>query len=246
MQYYPDNTARRFNTKLERPISLSGDWEVGLLEIEYKRSWYTINDTENSIRYCFAVDGDIYIEWLSIPPGYYGNIKDLVAKINAAIGRVSGKRPREKWSLLKYDDISRKIVIFLQKGDNFNFSDDLQLILGITGPILGYNDDTWFTGEEVCDIDRKVSSIFIYCDATEHVPIGDVTAPLLRTIAVGGKQGEIIRRIFDKPLYVPIRKKNFDSIEIDMRTDTGDPIPFESGKSSVTLHFRLSKNRYLI
>mgnify|MGYP003449266021 FL=1 len=111
---------------------------------------------------------------------------------------------------------------------------------------MGYNDDTWYTGEEVCDIDRKVSSIFVYCDAIEHVQIGDVTAPLLRSISVGGKQGEIIRRIFDKPLYVPIRKKNFDAIEIDMRTDTGDPIPFESGKSSVTLHFRLSKNRYLI
>ena len=33
MQYYPDNTAARYTTKLTSPIELEGDWEVGLVEI---------------------------------------------------------------------------------------------------------------------------------------------------------------------------------------------------------------------
>src|SRR6218665_3364954 len=42
------------------------------------------------------------------------------------------------------------------------------------------------------------------------------------------------------------KKKHFESIEIDIRTDTGKPIPFEYGKVIVTLHFRLRKIPYLL
>jgi len=33
MDYYPNNTAGRFTTKLNSLIELEGDWEVGLTEI---------------------------------------------------------------------------------------------------------------------------------------------------------------------------------------------------------------------
>ena len=89
-------------------------------------------------------------------------------------------------------------------------------------------------------------SLFVYCDILEHVIVGDTKAPLLCSISVSGKHGDIVREIYDKPMYVPIQKKHFESIEIDIRTDFGEPVPFVNGKSLMTLHFRMSKNPYFL
>src|SRR5206468_10454899 len=41
-QFFPDNTLTEFTTKLPSTIELTGEWEVGLAEIMFPRSWYTI------------------------------------------------------------------------------------------------------------------------------------------------------------------------------------------------------------
>jgi len=42
----------------------------------------------------------------------------------------------------------------------------------------------------------------------------------------------------DALLYVPIRKKQFDTIEINLMTDTGDPVHFVDGKTVTVLEFK--------
>ena len=76
--------------------------------------------------------------------------------------------------------------------------------------------------------------------------MGDTKAPLLRSLSVSGKHGNIVREIHDKPMYVPIQKKHFEPVEIDIRSDFGEPVSFVNGKSSVTLHFRMSENPYFL
>jgi len=67
---------------------------------------------------------------------------------------------------------------------------------------------------------------------------------------MAGKGNDTIHARYEKPIYIPLQKKHFDSIEIDIRTDTGKPVPFEYGKVIgkviVTLHFRLRKVPYLL
>ena len=76
--------------------------------------------------------------------------------------------------------------------------------------------------------------------------MGDTKAPSLRSLSVSGKHGNIVREIYDKPMYVPVQKKHFESVEIDTRSDFGEPVSFVNGKSSVTLHFRMSKNPHFL
>ena len=38
MNYYPENTVTKYKTHLAQPVSLEGDWEVGLFEFEYHRT----------------------------------------------------------------------------------------------------------------------------------------------------------------------------------------------------------------
>ena len=47
-----------------------------------------------------------------------------------------------------------------------------------------------------------------------------------------------MHRVFNLTLYVPLQKMCFDTVEIDMMIDTGDPVPFLSGKSFVVLEIR--------
>jgi len=46
-------------------------------------------------------------------------------------------------------------------------------------------------------------------------------------------------------LYVPLQKKNFDTVKINIMTDTGVPVPFCSGKAFMVLEFRRAIHAYL-
>ena len=47
----------------------------------------------------------------------------------------------------------------------------------------------------------------------------------------------IITKTFTNIQYVPIQRKSFEDVEILLRSDTGDPVPFVRGKVVTTLHF---------
>ena len=61
-----------------------------------------------------------------------------------------------------------------------------------------------------------------------------------------GTNGEIVHHLYDEPRYIPLQKKNFDSIELDLRDDLGKPIAFENGKLVVTLHITQTKSAYFL
>jgi len=87
--------------------------------------------------------------------------------------------------------------------------------------------------------------VYIYCDILEHVTVGDTKAPLLRIVDKPRKQYGNVHRNFNPILYVPLQKKNFDTVEINIMTDSGQPVPFRFGKSFVVLEFRRVLHSYL-
>lgn len=83
--------------------------------------------------------------------------------------------------------------------------------------------------------------LFVYTDICENYITGDVQTPLLRIVPVDNTNyiyGSIQTKAFSPPIYLPLLRTEFSTIEIDIRTDTGDPIPFQSGTLTVTLHFK--------
>ena len=75
---------------------------------------------------------------------------------------------------------------------------------------------------------------------------GDVVVPVLRTVTVKGGQESYVSKNFERPHYVLLNKKIFDTISIDIRDEVGDLVAFEHGKVIITLHFRRSKTQYFI
>jgi len=42
MDLHPDNTLTCYATALQQRINLSGQWEYGLVEMQYTHSWYNV------------------------------------------------------------------------------------------------------------------------------------------------------------------------------------------------------------
>jgi len=87
--------------------------------------------------------------------------------------------------------------------------------------------------------DEIVQTLYVYCDILEHVIVGDVLASLLRIVDMKrrksyGNMHETLR----SPLYVPLQKKHFDTMEINIMTDTGKPVHFAIGKTVTVLEFK--------
>jgi len=53
-----------------------------------------------------------------------------------------------------------------------------------------------------------------------------------------------VHKVFNPVHYVPLQKKNFDTIEINIMTDTRQSVPFLFGKSFVVLEFRRAIHPY--
>ena len=85
--------------------------------------------------------------------------------------------------------------------------------------------------------------IFVYADIVLPLFVGDTYSQLLRVCEVPsdvpfGKQ--VVRR-FEKPYYLRVATNEFGSIEIHIKGDDDESVPFEFGISVVTLHFRQMK-----
>jgi len=96
------------------------------------------------------------------------------------------------------------------------------------------------------DINRGLSTIFMYCDIARVSIVGDTKVPLIRTLNVEGQYGDIVQKVYNRPVYVPLQRTHFDTVEINIRTDTGKLVPFVGGKAIVTLHFRRCTNPYFL
>ena len=44
IEFFPNNKASDFTTKLPTPISLEGEWELALIDIQYPHNWYNVTE----------------------------------------------------------------------------------------------------------------------------------------------------------------------------------------------------------
>ena len=80
-----ENTLADYTTELPNAIELEGKWEVGLVELAYKRSWYDVKSTQ--LIGIMDLKGNRYVTDV-IRAGYY-TITELIDSINKAISRHS-------------------------------------------------------------------------------------------------------------------------------------------------------------
>jgi len=258
-------------------MTLRGEWECGLSEILFVKSWNNVTSYGGDKNYSnihfscsdctFHIPGVkgpkfTYGVHVKIEVGYYDTPTMLVTHITEAIEKVFSKpidtveggsvvMPRETWPSIVYYNTTGRVHIALREHQSVDLSPQLYKMLGFTQDqsSLFFN-----AGDKKVSIKAKLAvdlnadnhSLYVYCDVLESILVADTLAPLLRIVDTSGKTGTLVHRYYDKTIYVPLQKKNFDTLELDIRSDLGEPIQFTGGKVVAVLHFRQAKNAYYL
>ena len=86
---------------------------------------------------------------------------------------------------------------------------------------------------------RKLQIIGVHCDLIESQMVSSSYQQILRFVPVERKNDSVSQtNTFLNPLYVPLRKKNFDSIQIRLLDLDLTRVPFEGGVVIACVHFR--------
>jgi len=96
------------------------------------------------------------------------------------------------------------------------------------------------TADSPYDLSGGYHSLFVYCNVVHPSFVGDSYTQLLRIVEIPSERkfGEQVHLHYQNPFYIPLLTQEFETIEIDIKDETGESVPFEFGRSIVTLHFR--------
>ena len=234
MSYYPGNTLSDFTTRLPNPISLTGDWEVGLVEIQYPHNWFNVPSEESArtFRLRCRINDETNSHIFRIADGYYPTIQSLLEGIQLKANRLSTYRIQ-----LSFIELRQKVSMDVNNC-KLTVPPHIRRMLGMSSFTTLSSSQT--IGDSAVDM-QPVDSLYVYCDVIEPRVVGDSQTPLLRIVPAKGKYGELITQTYENIHYIRVQTKTFQTIEINIRERTGSKVPFESGTLNVTLHFRQRK-----
>jgi len=246
LDLYPKNTLTNYTTQLPVPLKFDVPYEVALVEMVFRQSWtidlgiieYKEKNDACKIK-IIANDGE--------------SLKNIIHEINSELDTYAVKKFRENNKLsekLEEDLFNYKVsnsfpkIIFKNGLLSFQCPEKFSFFT-FDGPIkhfLGLNYD-WYnssTDAEKIKITNLhyIEALYIYCDIIDYQFTGDTKAPLLRTVVVSNRYNSLVSVNYETPHYVPVNQNHISTINIDIRSDSGNHIHFFDGKVLLKLHFR--------
>jgi hypothetical protein len=203
------------------------------------------------------------IDELYISSGYYESAQALVNEINSVLSKVTIITPPK----LHYNELNNMVTVEPGKVDDLvkvypHFGSEVENILGLKNRNITDNyyfhvnndngiESIILNADEMFKTDRlsafhpvEISggyhSLYVYSDIVYPSYIGDTCTQILRVVEVPHKAkfGEQCVIKYENPQYRPVLVNEFESIEISIKDDTGELIPFKFGRAIVTLHFK--------
>lgn len=231
-QFYPENTASSYTTHLPIPLDLKGEhWEVGLVEMSYTNSLHNVIGAKVIVQ-DKSKSADVHS--FDLKTGYYQSPKALFQDIAQLVENVAGSRVFQ----ILTDPVTQKTVIQIRFDGFVQFTPDLASMLGFERTAKFHGIDKVYESQRAFDLRGGVYGIYVYCDLVEPAVVGHTLAPLLRVVPVEGERDGSVTKTYDKIIYLPLATKYATTIKIDLRTDTGQKVPFAKGKTNCVLHIR--------
>ena len=260
MKHHPSNTLSSFTVELPQPIDIStGEWEVGLAEIQFLKSWYNVR------RAIIKLRGSSRRTFVSVPRGYYHSCEDLIDAVNNAL-RMKSNELTDRVNFV-YNKISRTCDIMIEGREQVfvEVSRNLELALGYKCPIkritnitlqsitVGSRRIKLITNPKSLECRYKreaerltifgihpirllsIYNLMVYTNIAQGGIVGDIEAPLLRVVPVEREHWTYQCTQFNSIQYLPLSQKHIRSISIYIYSDFGELIPFTDGKTIITL-----------
>ena len=137
-----------------------------------------------------------------LPEGFYSDGYQMIDRCKRMIERNLKDAGSIVDTKFAYDATSRKISVHI-----VTLSSDLASIMGFSPREMTFSEERKHKGKVAVDPNRGFNSLYVYCDAAEAIPVGDIKAPLLRVADAAGNFRDTIHRLYTMPQYVPVSKK---------------------------------------
>ena len=247
LDVYQSNTLASFRTCLPTSIELDGPWEVAITDSYFDFYW--------------DVGGKKWVKNCKFERGVYNDVKEIIDEMNRSIHRARGAWNKEKlkvyfsWKI----DAENKFDLNYPNTVKFaNMSPDLFHILGCQGVKSPWKHPPHFHDMPSYfpfDI-HHWHQVYVYGDFIEQQFVGNSRAPLLNIFPLFNPQqmpprdleekpggsigyGVCSFRSFSTPVFKKVSVKTLTDLLIELRTDTGDLIPFVGvGRTTLTLLLR--------
>ena len=245
-RFMEENCGSKFTVKLALPANLSGEWECGLKEIHYPRTWDNVTD---SVGKMLMIVLDPMIRGLrkiklGLPAKRYESPAALTTAMQKTLRAAIPQNPSKQAEIrVVYNEESGKAEINLPHGISLSLTPPLAHILGFDNtPEQNMYENHNGPKPTLPMSITLVDALYVYSDVVQSSLVGDVMVPLLRIVPVMGKLGEMCHKEYIKPVYFPVAKLNFSTIDIYITDSVGRQIEFEHGKTTIMLHFRRKKD----
>ena len=93
-----------------------------------------------------------------------------------------------------------------------------------------------------------INTMYVYSSVCQPIRIGGACVPLLKSIWMDSSKsrshsfGKMCNLVVKNPMYLPLSSTSINTIEINIRSDSGHLIPFVAGSiTSITLHFKRTR-----
>lgn len=242
---FPENKTSSFTVLLPEKISLRGQWRVAVAEIHYNYNFFNVTDGNNKIILkrneiddnSISKNCDVGTGEVTIQTGFYRSVGDLIATINFEL------LTHVKGPILSLNKVSNRTIVHRE-----NVSDNIESIQfeGRLGMQLGFepmrNILNFKTSPHVGNTFFGIpDQMMIYTDIIEPTFVGHEKAYVLKIINTEPKNyqfGDACYKEYTHMHYIPVQKREFESISVDIRDYTGQLIPFQHGILTIKLHFK--------
>jgi len=241
-----ENTVAHFKVRLAEKIVFDKIYEVALEYISFPKTWYNV--FEESI-FCIAQTKEYMVfDKIVLPRGYYESSEEVVKKINSLfsehlandVGRKFTKLPQLFWTQLTKTCTLNDVKGMYGKRTmplHLKMSERLNALIGYVPSIVLPTD---VLKVDAADINAGFRTLLAYSNIADYSFVGHSRSQLLDLIDIPTTAafGEQLTHRITSPRYVPVLGNEIEEIEIVLKTDFGETIPFRSGRSALRLLLR--------
>jgi hypothetical protein len=223
------NEKGEFDTELYQVLRLNSDkHEIALVDASYDVSWNNVDSGSINLQ---TSEGEFE---LSISKGRYKNIEELVDEINTALEK---RTESIKDLRIFYNSQTNTVRIrwFGLGSSEIRLSEDLSQIFGLNKHhVLNRSVDSLRTP----DINRGMTSLFVYSNLVANRLVGNASVPLLRTIPLYNNRYQTVRHEFRCLYYIPTNTFEGRIVNVKVTRDNGHVVNFPGGKLVLNIHIR--------
>lgn len=234
------------NDIIQNSAFASNDGFVDVTSIE--EGYRLLTTQEKQIRIKLIASGEQYVRqeaFYFTENKYFSTIPSLVDYVNQTLPSYILKNP------LIYDTSTKrcKMTLNYEEVNHVRFLNGFNYVLGFEN--MQYDAATStispYVGAYKPQLTLGLRCMYIYASICKPIQVGDVQVPLLQTVwpddqrQGGGKYSlfQTHTTTIERPMYLGVNTSNINSIEINIRSDSGELVSFPPNSiTSIKLHLK--------